>query len=81
MVLQPKIWNSGVTYPRYVFDSGLTIHLPKQIYTWWKTYYAFPGSPVENVKVRIVSNTNRTLESLLIRKKPPREILTKMEAN
>ena len=68
-------------YPRYLFDTGLTAHLPKQIYTWWKTYYAFPGSPVENVKVRIVSNMNRTLESFLIRKKPPREILTKMEAN
>ena len=68
-------------YPRYLFDTALTAHLPKQVYTSWKTYYAFPGSPVENVKVRIVSNMNRTLESFLIRKKPPREILTKMEAN
>ena len=81
MVLQPKIWNSNVMYPRYLFDTGLTAHLSKQIYTWWKTYYAFPGSPVENVKVRIVSNMNGTLESFLIHKKPPREILTKMEAN
>ena len=45
------------------------------------SYYAFPGSPVENVKVRIVSNMNRTLESFLISRKPSREILTKMEAN
>ena len=81
MALQPKIWNSDVMYPRYLFDTGLTAHLSKQIYTWWKTHYAFPGSPVENVKVRIVSNMNRTLESFLICKKSPREILTKMEAN
>ena len=81
MVLQPKIWNSDVMYPRYVFDSGLTVHLQKQIYTWWKTYYAFPGSPVESVKVQIITNTNRTLESFFIHKKSPREILIKMEAN
>ena len=55
MVLRPKIWNSDEIYPRYLFDTGLTIHLLKQVYTWRKTYYAFPGSPVENVKVRIVS--------------------------
>ena len=29
MVLQPKIWNSDVMYPRYLFDTGLTAHLPK----------------------------------------------------
>ena len=81
VVLQPKIWNSDVMYPRCVFDSGLTIHLQKQIYTWWKTYYGFPGSPVENIKVQIVTSTNRTLESFFIHKKPPREILTKIEAN
>ena len=81
MVVKPKIWNSDEMYPRYLFDTGLTAHLPKQIYTWWRTYYTFPGSPVENVKVRIVSNMNRTLESFLIHKRLPREILTKMEAN
>ena len=81
VVLQQKIWNSDMLRPRYLFGSGLTIHLQKQIYTWWKTYYAFPGSPVENVKVQIVTNTNRTLESFFIHKKPPREILTKIEAN
>ena len=79
--LQPKIWDSDVMYPRYVFDSGLTIYLPKEIHTWWKMYIAFPGSPVENVKVRIVTGTNRTLECFLICKKSPREILIKIEAN
>ena len=36
MVLKPKIWNSDEMYPRYPFDTELTAHLPKQIYTWWK---------------------------------------------
>ena len=33
MVLKPKMWNSDMMYPRYLFDMGLTPHLPKQIYT------------------------------------------------
>ena len=81
MVLQPKIWNSDVMHPRYLFNSSLTVHLPKQIYTWWKTYHGFSESPVESVKVRIVSNMNHTLEDFLMCKKPPREILTNIQAN
>jgi hypothetical protein len=80
LVLQPKIWNKELMYPRYLFDTSLTSNLPNQFYKWWKTNYAFPGSPVENIKVRIVANTNRTLESFFIHKKPSREIFTKMEA-
>ena len=32
MVLQPKIWNSDVMYSRYLFDTGLTTNLLKQVY-------------------------------------------------
>ena len=46
-----------------------------------KNILCISRSPVENVKVQIVTNTNRTLESFYIHKKPPREILTKLEAN
>ena len=66
-------------YPCYFFDSGLTIDLPRELYIWWKTYYAFHGSPIENVKVRIVAKTKNTLENYFIRKKPPRQVLTNME--
>ena len=80
LALEPKIWNKELLYPRYLFDTGLTIDLPKEFYKWWKTYYAFPGSPLEHIKVRTVTDTNRTIESFFIRKKPPREVLTKMKA-
>jgi hypothetical protein len=46
---------------------------------WWKKSYPFPGPPVEQVKVRFIANTNRTLESFLLHKKPPRKMLTKIE--
>jgi hypothetical protein len=78
-VLQPKIWNKELMYPCYLFDIGLTLRLPIEFYKWWKTYYAFPGSSVESVMVRLVTTTSRTLESFFIYKKPPREILTRME--
>lgn len=78
-ILQPKIWNQQLLFPRYLFDSGLTNTFQKRFKKWWKTYFAFSGSPVQQVKVRLVATTNRTLESFLIHKKPPKEILTKME--
>jgi hypothetical protein len=80
-ILQPKIWDKELMYPRYLFDTGLTINLSKEFFKWWKTYYAFPGSPLESVKVRIVTDTNRTLESFFIRKKPSRDVLRRMEAS
>lgn len=79
LVLQPKIWNANVMYPRYLFDSAITIHLPKLFYRWWQTHFAFLGSPVQHGKVRLVTNTNRTFERLFIHRKPSREILTKIE--
>ncbi|CAF5037631.1 unnamed protein product, partial [Rotaria sp. Silwood1] len=78
-VLQPKIWNKEIMYPCYLYDTSLTSNLPNQFYKWWQTYYAFPRSPLEHIKVMLVANTNRTLESIFIHKKPPRELLTKME--
>ncbi len=78
-VLQPKIWNKELMYPRYLFDTSLTTNLLKQFYKWWKTYYAFPGSPLQHIKVILFTNTNPTLESFFIHKKPRRQILTKME--
>ncbi|CAF1607606.1 unnamed protein product, partial [Didymodactylos carnosus] len=80
VVLQEKIWNRKLMFPRYLFDTGLTINFRKEFSKWWKAFYAFPGSPVEQVKVRLIANTNRTLENMFIHKKLPREMLTKMEA-
>ena len=80
MEVQSKIQNQEVVYPHYLFEKGLTSNLPKQIHTWWKKHYAFNGSPLQHVKLQLVSNTNRTLETFLIRNKPSREILTRMES-
>ena len=64
-----------------MFSILVLLFISKNKFTHGGKHYAFPVSPVENVKVQIVTNTNRTLESFFVHKKPPREILTKMEAN
>ena len=78
-VLQPKLWDRQLMFPRYLFDSALTTTFQKDFNKWWKEYYAITGSPVEQVRIRLVSKTNRTLEKFFIHKKPPRELLTRIE--
>ncbi|CAF1141685.1 unnamed protein product [Didymodactylos carnosus] len=78
-VLQPKIWDRQLMFPRYLFDSALSINFRQELSKWRKENYAFLSSPVKHVKVRLVANTNRTLEKFFIHKKPTREILTKIE--
>lgn len=79
LVLQPKIWNSLLLFPRYTFDSGLSNHFSSKFLTWWKRYYAFAGSPLEQVTVKMVANTNRTIEQYFIHKKPDKALVTKIE--
>ncbi|CAF3969206.1 unnamed protein product [Rotaria sordida] len=78
-VLQTKIWDRNVMYPRYQFDSGLTLNFRRSFHSWWLKHYVFPTSNVNNVRIRLVPQMNRTLEHFFIRKKPPHEMLTKKE--
>ena len=78
-ILQTKIWDGKIMYLRYLFDSGLTVPFRKEFYKWWRIYYRYPGSFVNDVRIRLNANTNRTLEHFFIHKKPTRELLTRME--
>ena len=80
MALQSKIHKQEVVHRHYLFERGLTSNLPKQIHTCWKKHYAFDASSLQHVKLQLVSNTNRTLETILIQKKPSQELLTRMES-
>lgn len=64
-----EIWNRQVMFPRYCFDSLSRSIFTKKFKKCWTKYYALPGSLVKHVKVRLVANTNRTLESFFIHKK------------
>jgi hypothetical protein len=80
-VLQIKIWNNKIMYPRYIYDRGLTKNLPKEFYQWWKNYYVYPDSNVADVKIQLIPTTSHTLEHYFIKKKPEKELLTKMESS
>lgn len=78
-VLQPKIWNQQEMYPRYLFDSGLTVPMSRLFYRWWKKYYGFAGSPLQNINIQLIAKTNHTLETFFIHKKPNKELLTRRD--
>ncbi|CAF1407958.1 unnamed protein product [Rotaria sp. Silwood1] len=78
-VLQQKIWDSNKMYPRYVFDGSTSTDFQKQFYKWWRSCYGNTASPLKSITVRLAATTNQTLKVFLIHKKPPKEILTRME--
>lgn len=80
IILQPNPWNRKVMFPKINFDSGLTIGFPKIFHTWWEMHFTDNTSPAKDVKVRVVTKTNSTLEHYLIRKKPSKAILTRMQS-
>jgi len=80
VVLQTKTWNRTVMYPRYTFESGPISGFPTAFYKWWHKYYTYSGSPLNRIQVQLVANTNRTLENFFIYKKPPRELLRRMDS-
>lgn len=80
-VLKQKLWDKTIVYPRYLYDSSATRHFSKEFYSWWKTYFTNDFPQLQNVKIRLVADTQRTLETYFIRKKPSKEILKKMETN
>ncbi len=79
VVLQKKPWNKTLMYPKYTFESGPITKFSHEFFQWWQKHYQYPGSPANNVKVRLIPKTNRTLETILIHKKPTREILRRMQ--
>ena len=78
-VLQDKPWDNTIMCPKYTFESGPRTQLSREFFSWWKTHYQYAGSSVKNLQIRMCPKTNETLATLLIRKKPSREMLARME--
>ena len=78
-VLQTKQWDRSLMCPKYTFESGPRTLFPREFFSWWTKHYQYQGSPVKNVKIRLIPKTNQSLENFLIRKKPSRTMLTRME--
>ena len=80
-VLQKTLRNRTVIYPRYLFQSGPQATFPRQFFSWWRKHFQYPESPVKNIKIRLKTETNRTLASLFSRKKSPKYMLTLTQPN
>jgi hypothetical protein len=74
-----KPWDRKMMYIRHIYESGPLATFDHQFFSWWKKHYQYPGSHLKNINVKLIPKTNRTLASYLIRKKPPRDILRRME--
>ncbi|CAF3019158.1 unnamed protein product, partial [Rotaria sp. Silwood2] len=61
-------------YLDYTFESGSLINFKKEYRQIWEQYYVHPGSRLRNTRLILVTILNRTLQSLLIHKKPKRDI-------
>ena len=69
-------WNSNVMYAPYVFETSPRLASRSEFREWWEHYYRSPGSRVADATIRFAIHSNRTLRSLLIHKKPAKDILT-----
>ncbi|CAF3870391.1 unnamed protein product [Rotaria sp. Silwood1] len=67
-------------YLHYTFENGPLLNFKKEYRQIWEKYYVYPGSRLKNTRLILGTILNRTLQSLLIHKKPKRDMLRKMEA-
>ncbi|CAF2793034.1 unnamed protein product [Rotaria sp. Silwood2] len=66
-------------YLHYTFENGPLLNFKKQYRQIWEKYYVYPGSRLKNTRLILGTILNRTLQSLLIHKKPKRDMLRKMQ--
>jgi len=71
-------WNKKEIRVHYTFESGSMLDFKNKLRYLWKKYYIYPGSPMNNVTLKISTGTNKTLQQLLIKKKPPKSMLINM---
>jgi hypothetical protein len=59
----------------FTFESGSKLQLKNELRRLWRKHYLYPGSPMNNVTLKMITQSNRSLHQLLVKKKPPRSML------
>ena len=59
----------------FTFESGPKLEFKKELCRLWRKHYIYRGSPMNNVTLKIGTQSHRSLHQLLVKKKPPRAIL------
>ncbi|CAF1495644.1 unnamed protein product, partial [Adineta steineri] len=68
-------WNKKEIRVHFNYSSGPMSDFPQKLRQLWKKYYIYPGSRMNNVTLKISSRTNKSLQHLLVKKKPPKSML------
>ena len=79
--LATKQWNKKLLMVPHTFESGPSMEFKRHFRQLWTKYYVYEGSLVRDVRVMITALCNPSLNKLLVRKKPPASLLTKMETS
>jgi len=77
---QRQGWNKKEIHIYYTFESGPMLSFKREFYRLWKKHFIYPGSPMNGVTLKISIQTNKSLSQLLVKKKPPRSMLTSTNA-
>ena len=74
-----KIWNKKTLIVPYTYESGPLLNFKREFRQLWTKFYVYPGSVMKNVRLIMTAVSNPSLDNLLVRKKPRRMLLNKME--
>ncbi|CAF4074683.1 unnamed protein product [Adineta steineri] len=73
--LEIRNWNKSEIRVHFNYSSGPMSDFSQKLRQLWKKYYVYPGSLMNNVTLKIGSRTNKSLQHLLVKKKPPKSML------
>ncbi|CAF1623403.1 unnamed protein product [Adineta steineri] len=77
--LEQKTWNKKEVRVHFTYSSGPMSDFPQKLRQLWNKYYVYPGSLMNNVTLKIGSGTNKSLQHLLVKKKPPKSMLINID--
>jgi hypothetical protein len=75
-ILQPQQQNQSKITVHFTFESGPMLQFKRELRRLWEKYYIYPGSRMNNVRLQIGTRSNKSLCQLLVKKKPPKNMLT-----
>ena len=64
-----------------IFESGPMLQFKGELHRLWKKYYNYAGSPMNNVTLKINTRSNKSLNQLLVKKKPPKSMLINVDSS
>jgi len=74
--LQKQQQNQSKLTVHFTFETGPMLQFKHELRCLWEKYYIYKGSRMNNVRLEIGTRSNKSLCQLLVKKKPPKSMLT-----